>query len=95
MSGYDKAWFDEHQTSAMPIEVYNEVSAGIYRAMGWTTPAQQAGPVAIPLDDQPCNLCGGAGELRDDSGYGFATITTCACAGTGSRAHIITERTTK
>lgn len=50
---------------------------------------------AIPMDDQPCKLCGGAGELRDDSGYGFETITTCTCAGTGSRAHIITERTTK
>lgn len=49
--------------------------------------------IIVSLDDQPCNLCGGAGELHDNSGYGFETITICACAGTGSRAHIITERT--
>ena len=93
MSGYDDDWHRNHRVSAMPREIYDEFSASIMRGMGWDQSADNAATGIIGLDDQPCNICGGAGELRDDSGYGFETITICACAGTGSRAHIITERT--
>lgn len=73
-------------------EPWSQSDIDWYRSLG-AKARPDAEVSAIPLDDQPCNRCGGTGELREDSGYGFETITICACAGTGSRAHIITERT--
>ena len=77
---------------AADVPWYRERSDRMWRAIDSRNASYSDRSIIVPLDDQPCNLCGGAGELRDNSGYGFETITTCACAGTGSRAHIITER---
>lgn len=78
---------------AADVAWYREYGEMRWRAIDARNASYSDRSVIVPLDDQHCTLCGGAGELRDDSGYGFETITLCACAGTGSRAHIITERT--
>ena len=78
---------------AADVAWYREYGERRWRAIDARNAPYSDRSIIVPLDDQPCNLCGGAGELRDNSGYGFETITICACAGTGSRAHIITERT--
>lgn len=78
---------------AADVAWYREYGERRWRSIDARNASHSDRSVIVPLDDQPCTLCGGAGELRDNSGYGFETITICACAGTGSRAHIITERT--
>jgi hypothetical protein len=77
---------------AADVAWYRERSDRMWRAIDARNAPCSDRSAIVPLDDQPCNLCCGAGELRDDGGYGFETITICTCAGTGSRAHIITER---
>ena len=88
MSGYDDDWHRNHRASAMPREIYDEFSASIMRGMGWDQSADNAATGIIGLDDQPCSICGGAGELRDPNPYGGETISTCTCGGTGSRASL-------
>lgn len=72
--------------TAMPIEIYDEIAAGRWRGMGWDKPTEP--PMAVAIGDHLCRHCYGKGELRDDGGYGFDTIVTCVCGGTGSSAHI-------
>ena len=77
---------------AADVAWYREYGERRWRAIDARNAPYSDSSIIVSLDDQPCNLCGGTGELRDDSRYGFETITLCACAGTGSRAHIIIER---
>ena len=90
MSGYDDDWHREHQTEAMSAEIYDEIAAGMKRAMGWGKPETHH---SVAMDDMPCRFCAGTGVMFDDNPYGGRTACECAfCAGTGKRASLTPHR---